>query len=441
MVLIFLSLFLFSKDVGFLVVASTKTISNICSYVSSNNIDISFSYAGNVVEDCNIDRFENVDYLGFPLGIVLNKTDSKKRFFECGYKKYVGDLKSKGFFIEAGGFDLAFLNYIPSSYSWIVASVSTEVYQNFYDINDRNLLSFELIKSTQQVLKSSSSLFLLDERIYKNPIDLFLALKNEGIRFLKVSDVFLNLSKSTEIFKNSNYLHEFKNEDINYLSYLSKVFGELSRPESDNLIYSLCDFFDFYPINLDNLDEIYDEIRSLTYDVYFMSSKNIPSFVYDDFLSNNVNTFYIEKTQSSLTYKSDNEIFSVNLTTNNVEFEISFSTYVDNIHIYADMNKRTLQGLTSMIGKKEKISDNNAWEYALIIDNNKVKLYNSTARDYKLIKEFKIHKEENFLKFSIPKEYLKGNLINWCYIVVYWNNDQIKGFFTKISQNIFACSD
>lgn len=452
MIIFFLSLFLFSKEVGVLIVGSTNTISDLCKYIITNNLDLSFSYAGPFIEECMDVRFENVDYLKFPIGVVLNKgedsifsnfdnIDFKKNFFDCAYDKYVGSTNSKGFFIEGGAFNLELIDYLPSSYTWIVGSVSSYVFSNLYEINDKYLLSFELVKSTNQIQLSSSSLFLLDEKIYKDDIKLFFKLSESGIKFLRIYDLIYSLSNSTGVFKSSSYVNEFKNEDINYLSYLNRVFSEIVDLKSEKVLNSLCDFFDFYPIDLDRLDEVYDEIRSLTYDIYFISSKNLPLFVYDDFLRDNIRKFYIEKTDYSIVYKSKEGSFTVNVDTNATCFKIDFFAATDDIHIYADINKRAFQGLTNMIGRTEKISDINAWEYALIINKEKVKLYSSLSRDYKLIKEFKTYKEDDFLKFCIPKDYLKGNPLSWCYIVIYWDKDQIKGFFTRVSQKIFGCNE
>lgn len=452
MIFFFLTFFLLSKEIGVLVVGSTKTISYICDYVLKSKLEISFSYVGQTIDTCKDYRFENVDYLKFPLTAILDKGEEssfsrfktipfKKDFFKCAYDRYLNHASSKGIFVEGGALDLDMIEHILSSYTWFVGGVSHKISQNVYVMDEKNFLIFELIKSTNQIEFSSSSLFLLDERVYPNISEFFVELEKSRIKFLSVSAILDTLQKSTDTFKSKSYLVEFiRMVDINYLIYLNRVFSDLLDSKSIKLVGNMCEFFDFYPIDLAR-DETYNEIRGLTHDLYFISSKNIPLFVYDDFLENTIKMISVEKTESSLKYEDEKDIFSIEVDSMVVSFSISNSTPVEEIHIYGDMNKRPLQGLTTVIGKRERISDTNAWEYAFIISNDKVKLYNSLAREYRLIKEFKTEKDNSFIKFSIPKDYLKGNPINWCFIVIFWNNENYHGFFTKLNPNIFGCND
>lgn len=454
---LFLYSFLFSKDIGILMVLSTTTLNNICQYTRDNNIKLSVSYAGKISNPCDYMDIEEVEYIRFPIGLAFSKGDSgvfsrsfdlplNKELFDCIYHKYVSSVSARGVFIESASFFPQIIDFLPSTVSWISGGIVENKPSFSYILGGKNIVVFEVIRSTSQLYFSSSSLFLLDERVFKGDIIDFLTnLSLNDIKVFKISDVISSVLTSTENLQFSSYVDFLSVPEKNFLSYLNRVgYNVFIRENSLEFVNSyFCDLISYYPPPVEDTDEFYENVRNITSELYSIISVDVPMFVYNDFLKDNVNSFSIERGSTYLKYISDNGYFSVNTDENNVYFTVEFSTmfYNDEIHIYADMNRRVGQGNQFMISKKEKIDDKAAWEYAFIINNKNIKFYTSSSRDYKFVKEFTFSKKDNNISFSIPLKIFTGNPITWRYIVVFLKDDEMFGFLKRVYGNIITTPD
>ncbi|MCX7905853.1 MAG: hypothetical protein N2446_04035 [Elusimicrobiales bacterium] len=450
-----LSFSIYSRDIGFLLVSSTKTLEHICNLASKKNMKISFSYVGEKPDACNVYDLEYVEYVKFPIGIFSSKGKEKvflnfsdlslsKDFFECIYFSNLTS-KSLGLFIEGSFLPLSMWDLIPSSFLWVSGGVvNYDAVSSLYEYNGRKIIFFELLKSTSQLLTSSSTLFLVDERVFQgNVISIFDSFSDK-LNMVKVLDVIYSMSSSSEIVSYFPYYNFLNNLDINFLYFINRiskdVFSYRNEVVSSQVISSLCDLVSLYPPRSDNLDEFYEKARNISFEVYSLLSIPTPSFIYDDFLLNNISDYKIEKTTSSVKYICNKSTFSLTLNEDSALFSIDVSSFgFNDIHIYIDINKRAGQGSSSVIFKSEKIDNNLAWEYAFIINSKNARFYRSTTIDYKLLNEFPVLFKDGIVIFKVPIKYLVGNPLSWRYIVIVWKGEKnIYGFFRKVSPNVIT---
>lgn len=457
MLLIWLfSSFLFTREVGVLLVSSSTTFEYICQHLKEKDLRLTISYAGKTPLLCSMMDVEEVNYIRFPLGLAFSKGEKdvfrrsfdlplNKELLECIYSRYISSDSKGGIFLEYASFIPAMVELIPLSVSWIVGGIVEDRQSSLYTVGDKRIVDFELLRTTYQFFNSSSSLFILDERVFKGDIAEFLeSLLLKDMKVSKVSDVIDSLSVSSYPFSFNAYLDAIMDDEKNFLSYINKVGYSIFRVKGslDEISSYLCDLTSYYPPSK-KIDEFYEEVRRLSFELYSVSLVDPPSFIYGDFLKDNVNSISIEKTTSSLRYISDYGSFNVSFNQENLYFTVEFSTPTpyDEIHIYADINRRVGQGSNLAISKKIKIDDRSAWEYAFVISNNTLTLYTAPGRDYKSSREFKISEKANKTIFSLPLKIFSGNPLSWSYIVVVFKGDDISGFFRRINESIIASVD
>ncbi len=455
--LIFLSQ-IFAKDIGVLVIASSNTLDNLCQYINSEASSVSFSALSESLPTLCEGRVEKVYHINFPYAAFCGNCGgdvSILNFRKLPYSDEIGKCifstphssDTKALFVEGAKIDLRFADFL-SSFSWIAAGVAAEGENSYvYKSSQTELVIFKTVSSTSQFSSflSSSTFFLLDERVGIDIHSYFTQALSLGYNIKSVGYILKNATFSYNNGKDFEcYLKPLGELEKNYLAYLNRIADDILSQDYKNneQVFSyFCQLIRSYSdILLD--DEFYNQVRDLTTSIYALLSKNLPYFVYTDFLNENILRFKVERGKDFVKYISDSVIFEVSSKEDKVVFSIITSTQLaqQEIHIYADINRRFGQGNTSIISRSERIDEKNAWEYSFIISNNTVFFYSTGLRDYKMIKKISLDKEENKISFSLPLSQVKGEPSSWSYIVVF-PSKPMSGIFRKLSDSVISGVD
>ncbi|MFH1379170.1 MAG: glucodextranase DOMON-like domain-containing protein [bacterium] len=132
--------------------------------------------------------------------------------------------------------------------------------------------------------------------------------------------------------------------------------------------------------------------------------------------------------------------FGVKYTNEHVIFEVSFDSMEQSLNsplgidlplidIYLDLNNRPGAGATHALpGRDFFIASNDAWEYCIMINGWTARLYRSTSsQEYTKIStevDVRANVEQKCITISIPRTTLRGNPLNWGYVVAVMGNDR-----------------
>ncbi|MGC9070958.1 MAG: hypothetical protein ACP5IO_06590 [Elusimicrobiales bacterium] len=448
---------LFARDIGVLVIASSHTVDSLCQYINLEAPTASFSTVLSPLPQSCSDRVERVSYITFPYavfsGVCLNdisllnfkKIPYNHKIASCVYSSgYL--LDTKALFFEDAMHNLRFVENLPSTFSWISGGISKENEDSFvYASSQTKVVVFKIVNSTEQFISSisSSTFFLLDERSGVDIYSLFITAISSGygiksVGYLIENSVFPNSDSSFECY--TRFLNPSKK---NYLSYLNRVAEDilLQSDENNDQVFSyFCDLISYYN-DLTPSDEFYNRVRDVTSAIYALMSKNVPYFVYTDFLDEDIRRFSVERAKDYIRYLSDSVSFEVRRDGDKAVFVVSSSTSLaQNIQVYADINKRAGQGNRSIISTSYKMDDRNAWEYSFIISKESVLFYSATLHDYQIVKRLSLNRRDNEVSFSIPFSEIKGDPFSWSYTLII-PSQTISGIFRKLSTSIITSVD
>jgi len=127
----------------------------------------------------------------------------------------------------------------------------------------------------------------------------------------------------------------------------------------------------------------------------------------------------IVNSQSARPGKNINE-FAVTVTTNSVTYFVDLDTTVVRgpfiVDIYIDLNNQEGAGLTKLLpGLEGFLEVNDAWEYAIRIENDSASLYRAGRFEPVQIKQIKLQIP---WELEIPRGVLRGNPLLWGYQVI-----------------------
>lgn len=110
--------------------------------------------------------------------------------------------------------------------------------------------------------------------------------------------------------------------------------------------------------------------------------------------------------------------FSVLVEKENIKYSVILDSAAPvlpyRLDIYMDLNNKRGAGLKRLLyGMETFLNPDDAWEFALRIENDKAYLYRSGRIKPKLIQEIDIREEPNTV--YIPKKKLRGNPVKWGY--------------------------
>ena len=441
---------------------SESDIKEILNFKKEKKDNFNFTLVSDVFKDTGTD-IELADYLNieYPFFIVFYPSQSGiekiknypsspivfkhfiKYFFE-GNK-----FRGNGFFSRYPQIDKDnYYVFKDLGYKWVYGGISSASTSGYSDMDGLKTVYLEVLRSTYDFYSSSGSFFIIDD--VKNGSSSVNILKeifsNNNFNFLSVSSAAYVICQSTSVLTDNKYIFKCERQQ-NYISYLSLITSQFDNAcdiDSD-FIQSYLPLFDYYHNLCDDETDFSDDIRRITRQLYEKCQKDLPSFVYYDFLNNS----YVRKYQkivssSSLSFISNSDElikeFSIVKDNEKYRFSIEFST--DDIkglevHIYVDINKRRNAGSDSIINHNEKIDSLYSWEYSFVSNLKNVVFYKSGYRDYLRVGVYKVKLEKNILSFDLKQELLPGNIFKWNYIiVVYGGSNKLDGIF-EMSENKF----
>lgn len=422
----------------------------------------------------------------------LNKINNSPYFFALrinqAAKKFKSDFKElSGIVFPYGDISKEYIQ-LAKAYGYLWAPVGlpfnkieatqiqdklTENSTNYQIINVEGfkLVPFKVLKSSSEI--SDFNFYLIDDTlpISSSTIDMLVDIFSAKDKKFTLPSEIINVSTYSS-FSISDFNLSFipwkayneyllKDEQYGLASILSLVRSDIisylnSNPKKTDEIFSRYisaeKYFGIYPY-IENLEEAEEELRRNLEEIYQLMGKATPSFIYRSFkdINESEEKYHISITTESIVYYSvENssislqEIissFSVTAKEDFLEFDINFSNFKESyfVEIYIDINGIIGLGSIKLLGKKaEKIIPNNAWEYALTTEDEKVILYQSAYN--KIIKrgEYPIKKSKDNINFKIPISNLKGNFLNWDYTVLIYDKKDSEplnnrgGIFSKI---------
>jgi hypothetical protein len=130
--------------------------------------------------------------------------------------------------------------------------------------------------------------------------------------------------------------------------------------------------------------------------------------------------------------------FSVTINENNIKFVVDIDSIPQGVSIktevYMDLNNKPMAGITSMLAVPDVfLVPEDAWEFAMSLDNGKASLYRSGSIKPKLIGVYDINNNT----IIIPRSTLRGNPLNWGYQAVVYTQPGSKAPWIL---NDFLCS-
>lgn len=444
---------------------SIEDIKSLLSFKKEKGLDFSFTLVSDVYKDTDT-KIEKVDVLFnfypvtmafFPSGTKIktieNYPDSLDSFLSfLNYYCDISSSSSKGFFSSYPISNDTIADFLKSrGYEWMYGGISKNG-SYLKDYGGFKSVFFEVLKSSDQIMISSSSFFIADD-VYSSSSSLNLLKEIFSIKDFS----FLTVSQGIEISSSADVSEEkteidtsafFKcDKSLNYISYLTLIISDIGNLNMSNteLNKSYVDLFGYLDsVCSDEMDNL-EDIRRITKQAYQNAGKSIPYFVYYDFLTNTFSKKYDKKVfENSISFDSlsENRIKKVEIIKNDSDylFNVVFSTSVleGEIHIYADINKRRNAGSDAVIGKTEKIDPLYAWEYAIVanIASKSGSLYKAGYRDFSKVYSFKIESANDSISFRLsPKEFY-GNFTRWNYIIPFYDKN-ITGGIYDLSDNKF----
>lgn len=179
---------------------------------------------------------------------------------------------------------------------------------------------------------------------------------------------------------------------------IADIFGILGLPV-DESIKALPGLQQTRPLSI----EIEDQCLAVINSVSLSAGKNI-------------NQFFVTVAPASISYFID-------LDTSVVQGALA-------VDIYMDLNNQEGAGLTKMLpGTNGFMETNDAWEYALRIENEKAELYRAGRFVPVLVKKFNMQIP---WELEIPRNLLRGNPLKWGYQVI---------TATKQAEGLYAIND
>lgn len=452
--ILIISHLLYSRDAGVLLITSTQTLNSVCEYVKSENIKLSFSVASTDISDICKDITEAAGYIRFPYYFFsgFNKTESyfrnfktvdgKRNLLKCLYKSYVSTPTS-GLIFEGLGFSEDIFSVITDTYLWIGGGIVNDGEKSyFYFSSNTAVVNFELVRSTDQIFVSSSDFFIIDERVFNDITYVISSMISAGYNIKSVKEM-INIVESSKLFDKVYGYLVANDYQKNYLSYLNKLAEDVELYSTDDSAYQyLCDLTIYYNELSDYSLELYFPIRDITLQMYSLINTSLPSFIYMDFLKESLRKFSIEKNDNHIIYFSDKYTFEVSRDGEDIVFKVTSSTSLPSeIQIYADINRRAAQGSTYLFSLDEKMDDESAWEYAMIVFGQKLILYSSKSRGYAETAKLPVIKKDNEISFSVPVKNFSGNPFLWRYTVIVKEQDGVGGFLKKLSDTVITSPD
>lgn len=421
---------------------STSDISEICEYKKNNDFNITI-LTSNDISTGNINGIEFIDnFIDFyPTGdIFLNSNSPMSLNFLSYLFDYYYNTKAKnkkGIFI-GGNINKTVVSLLKSyGYEWVVSGSNDNV-NHIVNYNGLNVVYFQTLNSTSTLYESTTSFWVVNDIYGGSSVNLLKDIfNNKDFKFLTVSENIKNYTSTTTeqeflFYPIIDYLSFFNCDKYHgYINYLSNINEDLLKENINintkflNIYYQ---FFDFFKNICD--EDIIEEIRDLTKDIYRSKMISIPYFVYYDFLNSKDDRIYnVNKSSVSVSYSaiSTETVNNFSITKNGefFEFSINLSTQVKEIHIYIDINKRRKAGISQVIDKLEVFDDNYSWEYAFIIKEDYVYSYKAGFMEYYRFKKYNITKKDNKLFFKVDSSDFYGNFTNWSYFVLNYDDKKL----------------
>ncbi len=439
-------------------------INEIIEFKERNNLDFSFSLLSSVYISTN-NEIENID--DFKLYSKLFPFFFPDEFNISEIKGYEKNLvlfslifdfyhinvstRSQGIITEFLPFKAEIIEiFNKNNYLWIYDKIHRKVITTG---KDKNIFDVETFISTEII---RGPIFLINDRDNKTSSVSILKeiFERKDLKFVKLSELInpdISRSSDTIIEQNKIEINFNCEKEKNYILYLLKISEEIGQAISENndIINLFHQLFDYYQDICNDNETIYDDIRRITKDIYKIANLSPPDFIYYDFLSEPL----IKKHKK---LKKDNLIsftpviesslyFEINKEEKSYKFKVSFSTEnLKELQIYIDINKRINAGLDNIIGRNEKIDPLYGWEYAILVDLKRkdVFFYEAKTREYIKKAKYSLKIEDNAITFSIPEDIMKGNFINWNYILLALSErDIIDGIYKIVNQKFLIPED
>jgi len=452
-IIFLLNLIVFSKDVSILWIASDKdSVDEILEFKKQNNLNFDMDVILNYNVDISTDfSFSLCDifgkdvpllYLFFPstVDILKNRFYDNQKLFNLVFDNYYERFDSKKcilFYPALLSEDIIKAAY-KNNYLWIAAYRFNEK-SNVYDYNGMKIVFFDKLVSTDSIYSQSSFFILDDVSASTSSVSLLKSIfSDKTINFVRTTENFefrtSTISFSTTSFQLNISSPVFSCErERNYFYYLLFLNLDLSKVlEIDNILNDYITLINYYKL---------DEIRNISSYIYQILRLKIPAYLYDDFLIKKIIPDYIKTIKDDSVYYigdlPEKPVFVVSENEDELIFNIKISSSVSNFYIYIDVNKLSRVG----IGKGfmgETFYYDFAWEYAFVINKNKVLFYKIDGINYKKVKDFDLFKKQDLIFFKVKKSEISGNFLNWDYILIYYlDTGERDGIYYLVSEKFF----